>query len=207
MTALLMWAALLAAPGAQGETGFDPTALWDAARVALDQQRDPAAARPLLQRIVDASPDSRPAERARATLARLDALGPAAAEAWALPPLDEAAFIAEHPASDIAPIVVIRRSIDLPEPEALALLEAHRGDRRWGWLVEREIGRRLYEEGRFIDAWRVADAAGDEGRATASLRMIAWRAAPWLGALFVALGLLWIRRRRARRSDRPLTVR
>ncbi len=186
---------ILAAPPPAPEA---PEALWDAARVALDHERDVAAAVPLLRRLIAVHPDSRPADRARATLARVEALGDAAA-AWALPPADEDRFVAAHPAAGITPLVALRRSTALPEAEALALLRAHRGDGRWGWVVEREIGRRLYVEGRFVDAWRAADAAGDAGRVRASLRMIAWRAAPGVGVLLIAAGLWWVRRRRRRR--------
>lgn len=180
----------------------DPLALWDAARTALDLRRDPATARPLLERLVAEFPDSRPADRAMATLARIDALGDAAAAAWALPREAEAAFVADRPDARLAPLVAIRHSTTLPEPEALALLERHRNNRRWGWAVDREIGRRLYEEGHFIDAWQAADAAGDTGRVRASMRMIAWRAAPFVGVLLIAVGLWWVRRRR-RRADGP----
>lgn len=200
--ALLMHLTVVAAlaGSAAGQTAevSDAIRLWDEARVLLDQRRDPDAARPLLERLVADFPDSRPAERARATLGRLDALGPAAADAWALPLDEEAAFIAAHPEGELTPLVAIRHSTALPEDAALALLEAHRDHRRWGWAVEREIGRRLYVEGHFVDAWQAAEAAGDAGRARASLRMMAWRAAPFAGVLLIACGLWWVRRRRRR---------
>ena len=51
-----------------------------------------------------------------------------------------------------------------------------------------------------------AEAAGDAGRARASLRMIVWRAAPFVGVLFIAAGLWWLRRRRRERAQGPATV-
>lgn len=192
-------AAIIAAVDRQGAYDhLDAIFLWDAARVLLDRGRDPGAAVPILRRIVRDFPDSRPAERARAALGRVEALGPSAAEVWALPAADEAAFIDAHADAPLTPLVAIRHSTTLPEAAALALLTGHRHDRRWGWAVDREIGRRLYEEGRFIDAWRAADAAGDAGRVRASLRMIAWRVAPFAGVCAIAGALWWIRRRRRR---------
>ncbi len=214
MTTLWLLVALCATPGPdagpdatvdaevdpQAEPA-DPLALWDAARTALDLRRDPATARPLLERLVAEFPDSRPADRARATLAHIDALGDAAAAAWALPREAEAAFVDDRPDAPLTPLVAIRHSMTLPEPEALALLERYRDHRRWGWAVDREIGRRLYEEGHFIDAWQAADEAGDGGRVRASVRMIAWRAAPFVGVLLIAGALWWVRRRRGRADD------
>lgn len=189
MIALCLWVALAAGPT------VDPVALWDEARVALDHDRDVARAVPLLERIIAQAPDSRPADRARATLATLRALGPAT-EAWALPEWREATFVEVYRDAPITPLVAVRRSTGLDESAALAALEAHRGDRRWGWVVEREIGRRQFVEGHFVDAWQTADAAGDTGRVTASLRRIALRAAPVVGVLAIALALWGVRRRR-----------
>lgn len=203
MKALLLWLALWA-PGLGGAPE-DPEALWDAARSALDLRRDVDAALPLLRRLIEAHPDSRPAERARATLARVEALGPAAA-AWALPIEDEARFLAAHPEAEVTPLVALRHSTALPEAEAMALLDHHRQDPRWGWVVDREIGRRLYVEGHFVDALQAAEAAGDAGRVSASLRMIVWRAAPVVGVLLIAAGLWWLRRRRRARAEGPATV-
>lgn len=171
-------------------------ALWDAARVLLDRGRDPAAARPILERLIREHPDARPTRRAQAALARLDALGDAAG-LWALPIDAEAAFIARHPDAEPTPLVAIRHATTLPEGAALDLLARFQPDSRWGWVVDRAIGRRLYAEGRYLDAWRTAGAADDSGRATASMRMMAWWTAPWLLAvLLIAAGLWWIRRRR-----------
>lgn len=195
---------------ADAEAAVDPEALWDAARVALDHDRDPAAAGALLRRLLAECPDSRPADRARATLARVESLAEPVA-VWALPAEAEADYLAAHPDAEVTPLIAIRHATTLPEPAALALLEAHRGDARWGWVVEREIGRRLYVEGHYVDAWQAARDAGDAGRVTASLRMMAWRAAPVVGVLLIALALWGLRRRRRKApsasADRPPTVR
>lgn len=188
---------LLAAPAA----AEDPAeALWDAARVARDHQHDPTAAAAHLRRLVAEHPHSRPAERARAALAWIEARDPqAAADLLALqgPTPREGRWLHAHPQSPDAPLVAVRHAQKLDEADALALLEAHAQDPHWGFVVQRAIAQRLFFEGRYVDALQTADAAGDTARRGAAVRILAWRTAAALAALAVLAAALVIRRRRA----------
>lgn len=198
MTPLVLALGLLLSPAPMTPPSpTPPDVLWDTARVALDHERDAARARPILERLAADHPDTPAGRRATATLKTLDELGPAAPTLWAMPEGDEAAFVERYPDGPVTALVALRHSTTLPEAQAIALLDRYQRDEAWGWVIDREIGRRLYVEGRYIDAWRAADAAGDEGRVTKSLRMIAWRAALVLLVVGIA-GALWFARRRRR---------
>ncbi|MCB9529004.1 MAG: hypothetical protein H6701_11605 [Myxococcales bacterium] len=202
LLALLLLAAPAAAAPAAPAPAADPAeALWDAAREARDHHHDPATAAAHLRRLIAEHPQSRPAERARAALAWIEARDPqAAADLLALqgPTPREGRWLYTHPHSPDAPLVAIRHAQKLDEADALALLQAHAPDPHWGWVVQRAIAQRLFFEGRYVDALQTADAAGDAARSTAAVRMLAWRAAAALAALLLlAAAALVIRRRRA----------
>jgi hypothetical protein len=181
----------------------DPEALWDAARVALDAQHDPVAAAVILRDLLDRHPESRPAERARAALAWIEARDPvAAAELLELQGANprEGRWLHGHRGAVDAALVAVRHAQKLDEVDALALLEAHVQDPHWGFVVQRAVAQRLFFEGRYVAAMQSADAAGDAGRRGAAARVLGWRAAAALvGLLVVGAGwLVWRRVQRVR---------
>lgn len=188
---------------ADAAAAADPEALWDAARVALDAQHDPVAAAVILRDLLDHHPDSRPAERARAALAWIEARDPvAAAELLELQGAQprEGRWLHGHRGAVDAALVAVRHAQKLDEVDALALLGAHVQDPQWGFVVQRAVAQRLFFEGRYVAAMQSADAAGDAGRRGAAARVLGWRAAVALvGLLGAGVGwLVWRRVRRAR---------
>ncbi|MEZ4437270.1 MAG: hypothetical protein R3F65_33160 [bacterium] len=182
----------------------DPEALWDAARIARDHDHDPAAAAALMRRLVERHPDSRPAERARAGLAWIEARAPdEAAELWALqgPDAREGRWLYRHREAPDAALVAVRHALELDTEDALALLDRYVHDARWGFVVERAVAQRLYAEGRYVDALQ---AAGDDpGRRRAAIRMLVWRTAAGVGAVVMVFfgWLIWRRQSKRKRAD------
>lgn len=175
---------------------------WDAARLALDHLHDGARARPILSGLVADRPGTVIAERARARLAWLDAQGPAADSILGLPAALPAlnAWLEAHAAHPLAPVMAVRAAAIEKGPAALERLAPYAGHPQWGWLVGREITRRLYYEGRYVDALQRA-ADDDVAGQRRALRMIVWRSAcALLVALVGLLGWLWLRRRPRQRA-------
>ncbi|MCA9537750.1 MAG: hypothetical protein KC620_02610 [Myxococcales bacterium] len=219
MIALLLVAALLPAPAAKSASvgallrqvkaePADPEApewLWDAARLERDVHHRPRAAAALMRWLLSSYPESRPAARAQAALdwmVERDVDGDPSALTELLALADrgpEAAdrYLERYPKAPDAAVLAMRASLADETDAALTRLARFSGDAEWGWLVRREVGRRQYLAGRYVDAWRTADAAADPAGRARATRVLAWRAAGGLAGLcLLALVVLMLRRRR-----------
>ncbi len=118
-----------------------PSDLWHEARSCLDEEADRAQATALLEQIVSDHPDHPDAERARRTLAWLNAL-PHDGRIRATDDPARRRFLSEHPDAPEAALVACHLAAGLDEAGAHAVLRPYRSDPRWAWLVEREWTRR-----------------------------------------------------------------